>query len=640
MTQQPIRRLARLASDLEEKRDFLAGFNDVLEILERAGMVVVGERSFVQDRESKLTDARKLFKGLAETKTATETNDILDQLDTLLSGTEWKILQQLHDPLATQAADQSALALQYREILKKWRADVDRLSLALMRARAVRAPVVEDEIVLRVCTDQIDQANSKLNDQDYSNLPNFKMDLLQQAITRVEQKIETTRPFAQQADLLLLRTLIPINIQAGPPAEHAGHAAGFPPATTDGEHWYHYTVLLSTPSELGAAGINIQSSSTLVEQDRDLFVSLIDRVTSAIEHGLTRSARARAAEPATPAPPELAVALAAEVIPSPTLAREGTERERDLLRRYLFGRETLDPLLDTPATSKLLQHVGDLMFRLLIPEQMQSYLLDSAASKLGSLTITTNDHELPWELMYANGQFLCLERAVARLPMGQSFPRRTQPRIREKVRFLLIYADPSSNLSAAKREVLEIKRRLKENWGDRIEVDDILEQKASGSALNEALSAGRYDVIHYAGHAYFNADDSDMSGLLLHQKEVFVAQKVRRLLEGRPLVFLNACETARTANEEDPQKVDYLLQPASGLASAFIYGGAIGCIGSLWPIYDKPAEEFAIEFYNRVLDGYMIGQAMLEARRTIYERFPQSATWAAFVLYGNPTSIL
>src|SRR5215212_6457490 len=80
-----------------------------------------------------------------------------------------------------------------------------------------------------------------------------------------------------------------------------------------------------------------------------------------------------------------------------------------LLRRYLFGRETLDPLLATPPTSKLLQHVGDLMFRLLIPEQMQSYLLDSAASKLGSLTITTNDHELPWELMYANGQFLCLE---------------------------------------------------------------------------------------------------------------------------------------------------------------------------------------------------------------------------------------
>src|SRR5215213_153026 len=139
MTQQPIQRLARLASDLEEKRDFLAGFNDVLEILERAGMVVAGERSLVQDRESKLTEARGLFKGLAETKTAAETNDILDQLDTLLSGTEWKILQQLHASLVTQAAERAALARQYREILKKWRADVDRLSLALMRARAVRA---------------------------------------------------------------------------------------------------------------------------------------------------------------------------------------------------------------------------------------------------------------------------------------------------------------------------------------------------------------------------------------------------------------------------------------------------------------------------------------------------------------------
>ena len=120
--------------------------------------------------------------------------------------------------------------------------------------------------------------------------------------------------------------------------------------------------------------------------------------------------------------------------------------------------------------------------------------------------------------------------------------------------------------------------------------------------------------------------------------EVFFAQKIRRLLEGRPLVFLNACESGRTANEKRPQEVkQYLQKPAEGLASSFIYGGALGCIGALWPIYDKAAAEFALEFYGRVLEGHMIGEAMRQARVRSREAHPQHITWAAFVLYGDPT---
>ena len=105
-----------------------------------------------------------------------------------------------------------------------------------------------------------------------------------------------------------------------------------------------------------------------------------------------------------------------------------------------------------------------------------------------------------------------------------------------------------------------------------------------------------------------------------------------------PVAILNACQSGRTANEERPQEVkQYLQKPAEGLASSFIYGGALGCIGALWPIYDKPAAEFALEFYGRVLEGYMIGEAMRQARVCIREAHPQQITWAAFVLYGDPT---
>jgi CHAT domain-containing protein len=312
-----------------------------------------------------------------------------------------------------------------------------------------------------------------------------------------------------------------------------------------------------------------------------------------------------------------------------------TDRGEDEARN-LFPADLPDRGLAASGVNEMARDVGDLMYRLFMPEQMQSYLGDTPCS----VTITTNDLALPWELMWHRDQFLCLDRPVARMPMGQAFPRvPAQPvRAGEKLRFLLVYADPRGNLPAAGREVARIEEGLKEVWADQIQIDVLRREAAEGRKLNDVLRAGTYDVIHYAGHAAFDEEEPDLSGLLLHGEEVFFAQKIRRLLEGRPLVFLNACQSGRTANEERPQEVEgYLQKPAEGLASSFIYGGALGCIGALWPIYDRPAAEFAIAFYNRVLEGYMIGEAMRLARVRIKEAYPAQITWAAFVLYGDPT---
>jgi CHAT domain-containing protein len=80
-----------------------------------------------------------------------------------------------------------------------------------------------------------------------------------------------------------------------------------------------------------------------------------------------------------------------------------------------------------------------------------------------------------------------------------------------------------------------------------------------------------------------------------------------------------------------------MQEAAEGLASAFIYGGARGCVGSLWPIYDDPAADFALHFYNNVIRGHMIGEALRLARRRIKKDHKDQITWAAYVLYGDPT---
>jgi CHAT domain-containing protein len=76
-----------------------------------------------------------------------------------------------------------------------------------------------------------------------------------------------------------------------------------------------------------------------------------------------------------------------------------------------------------------------------------------------------------------------------------------------------------------------------------------------------------------------------------------------------------------------------------GLAAAFVYGGALGCIGSLWPVHDAPAHDLAIHFYKHVLRGEMIGEALRQARKAVKSKpeYARDITWASFVLYGDPT---
>jgi CHAT domain-containing protein len=253
-----------------------------------------------------------------------------------------------------------------------------------------------------------------------------------------------------------------------------------------------------------------------------------------------------------------------------------------------------------------------------------------------TITITTNDLELPWELMWHRGKFLCLERPVARIPIGRAVPREPyQLRQGSRApRFLFVYADPEGNLPAARREVAQIRQRLEEEW--RGQVETTFMDNPAGVDLTKTLPRGDYDVIHFAGHAAFDQETPERSGLQL-KDEIFYGGKIRRLLEGQPLVFLNACESGRTANEEEPQSIhQYFHAPAAGLASAFVYGGAPACVGALWPIYDEPAADFAVVFYRHLLEGYTMGEAVRRSRLASREKYPDSITWAAFVLYGDP----
>ena len=70
-----------------------------------------------------------------------------------------------------------------------------------------------------------------------------------------------------------------------------------------------------------------------------------------------------------------------------------------------------------------LEMIGRRMYSLLIPDAMQRLIDENPGV---SLTITSNNPELPWELLHDGRKYLCLERMMARMPTGQTFPRRVR----------------------------------------------------------------------------------------------------------------------------------------------------------------------------------------------------------------------
>jgi hypothetical protein len=603
-------RLARLLTVLDERRKTREELAALLESVKGRGlMTVVGEEGLLRaDVDRLLRQATVYAEELAGrdlTGKAASIEETITELEKDLGNYLWETAEWTLALLEEKRARQDEVIRGFQVEVDRWRGRIDDLRKEVQRAHdTVRAPLRHERYALSRIDALVTQAARALGDGRYADVSSALRALREedpdQLTDEVHRKAAEAALFNRQADVLLLRS--------------------------GGDGMHSYTVLLRTPSEPGSHGINIQDDSNIVDSDREYLCELIDTITKAVDAGMARKFQdGKAAEPGS-APPA-----------------GGRDPPASGQPEYWRPDSPVDSRGAPPTSlAALIGEVGNTMFRLLMPERMREYL----AATPCSLTITTNDLELPWELMYdrdweqEKGEeglgFLCLQRPIARMPMGRAFPRARRATEHDGVRFLLVYADPDGNLSDAEKEIQKIHAEFEAR--SEIEVTMLRREEATGKALNRALLSGDYDIIHFAGHAYFNEADPDASGLLLHGREKFLSQKIQRFVEGGPLVFLNACQTGRTANESAPQSVgEYFWKPAEGLASALLYGGALGCVGSLWPVYDEPAADFAVEFYRQVLEGQMIGEAMRESRRKIKASHPESITWAAFVLYGDPT---
>lgn len=166
------------------------------------------------------------------------------------------------------------------------------------------------------------------------------------------------------------------------------------------------------------------------------------------------------------------------------------------------------------------------------------------------------------------------------------------------------------------------------------------------------ISGNSPEIIHVATHGYYDASirnsspinipDEDRamlsSGLvfsgannLLFEEDnlnngFLSAKEISNLnLYGCELVVLSSCGSGLGVS-------DSYYNEYYGLVRALKKAGAQSIVVSLWDIDDNISVLFMKNFYNNILMGNSIYQAMKKSRNSVRDKYPEPRYWASFVL--------
>ncbi len=276
-----------------------------------------------------------------------------------------------------------------------------------------------------------------------------------------------------------------------------------------------------------------------------------------------------------------------------------------------------------------LLNFGVRLSRLVLPLRIEKVLPQVRTDHL----VIVHDAELarlPWETLCIGSWAPAAARGLSRLYAAEnlSVARWSEARRLGSTLDVLVVADPTEDLPGAKIEA----RRLIESMAGRTDVRLHIVQgrEASRARLLELFASGSFDVLHYAGHAYFDAKAAARSGLLCAGREVLSGRDLRDLHSLPALVFFNACESGRIRGGLAAPRA---LATGDGLAESFLRGGVANYLGTYWPVGDSAALAFSTALYSAIVAGHALGEAVNRGRRAVREQ--RSIDWADYMHYGS-----
>ena len=272
--------------------------------------------------------------------------------------------------------------------------------------------------------------------------------------------------------------------------------------------------------------------------------------------------------------------------------------------------------------AETLSTIGADLYDRLFPRELKELWRKHISGRVKSIMIISDEPWIPWEIIKPSHEteagniveesFLCEDYQLARWIAG------APPPCRLEVIAGAVVAPRSSGLQNAQREVAFLESRLR-----------ILSIPPRLESVRELLRYGGVQLIHFACHGSFDPDEHEQSVIYLENNEKLrsrdIAGSRRAFGRDRPFVFINVCQTARA---------EFSLVGIGSWANKFIAAQASGFLGSSWEVDDKLAYEFTMAFYQALIDGKTIGEAVKEARQEI--RHEDDSTWLAYTVYADP----
>jgi hypothetical protein len=298
--------------------------------------------------------------------------------------------------------------------------------------------------------------------------------------------------------------------------------------------------------------------------------------------------------------------------------------------------QQLAPLEDGVATSRDLARVGSALARTLLP----ATVLQGVEAMQARPLVVVHDREssrVPWEVLRVGSVHPALESGLSRRYASDTLSVarwRDDRKAGDPLRVLLII-DPTRDLPGAAAEGEAIKHLLAQR---QVTFDVLAGRDATRARVLAALGTGAFDVLHFAGHAFFDAREPRNGGLVCDGKEVLRAEHLANVGMLPALVFCNACEAARvrkpTGAKRTPARLLGMQRSMTGIAEGFLAGGVANFVGTHWPVGDEAAFAFSHRLYESLLQGESLGEAVLAGRQRLHA-IP-SVDWADYVHYGNP----
>ena len=236
--------------------------------------------------------------------------------------------------------------------------------------------------------------------------------------------------------------------------------------------------------------------------------------------------------------------------------------------------------------------------------------------------------QIPWEYVYEKEQrdYLALSRQTPIVRYIEVPRAHRTHNLEGDLKILVLMSNPKG---VASLDLEEERRKIEESWADAENISVDFLEHATRENLLEALVQNQYHVLHYMGHgAYDEAtgagalilEDEDQNATMLDPDTLAAylrdAQSVR-------LVFLNACDTARSDEDE----------PFAGVANRLVMTGVPAVVAMQFPITDDAAIDFSRAFYSRLVDGFPVDEATAQGRKAILAGKAGTIEWATPVLY-------